>query len=239
MGRGQVIGLALSGVSAYTLCSTAAIHFAGPAMPALVMAAAPLAVVALEAVVRRAPPGRWTAAGSVLAVLGAVLYLWPRPDAEVGVAPALGIAFAVAAMLSMAGYSVWFAHSNAGYSGSTARRILPVFAVGAIPLALWGGAELAMGATVTPLALLSLALLGVVVYVPVYTLQHRILIRAGAAYASLLGLAVPPVVGVGAAVSGLAPWPDAQQWLAGAATLAALGGVLGHRARSRSAAAGV
>ncbi|WP_287901922.1 DMT family transporter [Arthrobacter sp.] len=222
MRRGTTVILAITGVSAYTIFSTAAIHFAGAAVPALIMVGTPLTVMVIEAVLNRRSPGVWFLGVALLAVAGAALYVVQKPPGQQGESLGLGIAAGVAGMLSMAWYGVHFSRANAGYSGPMAPRILPIFGLGCLPLLAWAGADLLGGGTVTPGALLSLVILGVVVYVPAYLLQHRILVAAGATYSALLGLAVPPVVGVAAALAGLGPWPSPGQWAATALTLAAV-----------------
>lgn len=222
MRRGTTVILALTGVSAYTIFSTAAIHFAGAAVAALIMVGTPLTVMVVEAALDRRSPGVWFLAVALVAMAGAALYVIQKPPGENGESLGLGIAAGVAGMASMAWYGVHFARANAGYSGPMAPRILPIFGFGCLPLLVWAGADLLGGGTITPGALFSLVILGVVVYVPAYLLQHRILAAAGATYSALLGLAVPPVVGAAAALAGLGPWPSPGQWAATALTLSAV-----------------
>lgn len=107
----------------------------------------------------------------------------------------------------MAFYGIYFAKVNRNYRGAMAPRILPVFVVGTIPLAIWASTDFMSGKTVTWMAIGMLAFLGIVIYVPAYLLQHRILLSAGPSYSALLGLAVPLLVGVSSALLHLAGIP--------------------------------
>jgi drug/metabolite transporter (DMT)-like permease len=203
--------LAATGVTAYTICSTVAIALAGPALPSLVLALSPAVVLIAEAALTRTRPPVRTLAGTLVAVAGALLYVIPRLAGTLGNEVALGAVFAVAAMLSMAFYTLYFARVNRGYEGPMARRIVPIFAIGTLPLALWAAIDLARGSAVTWTAVGLLAVLGIVIYVPAYLLQHRILLTAGPSYYALLGLATPPLVGFSSAVLHLAGVPTPVQ----------------------------
>jgi drug/metabolite transporter (DMT)-like permease len=137
-------------------------------------------------------------------------------------------------MLSMSFYGVYFARVNRGYQGAMAPRILPIFAIGAIPLAVWAVAGLSAGEAASWSAVALLALLGVVVYVPAYVLQHRLILTAGPSYAALLGLAVPPLVGATSAGLHLADLPGTAQLIGTALTLLGMALVL-RRPRGLSA----
>ncbi|MEV0408250.1 DMT family transporter [Actinoallomurus sp. NPDC050550] len=215
----QVAVLALTGVTAYTVLSTVAIDLAGPALPALALSLTPAVVLCAEAIMTRRRPRTRTIAGTAAAVAGAVLYALPRLAGQPGHDTALGTVTAAAAMLSMAFYGIYFERVNRGYRGPMAPRILPIFAVGTAPLAAW---SLAVGGAVRPTTIGMLALLGIAIYVPAYLLQHRILLVAGPSYAALLGLAVPPLVGVTSALLHLAGAPAAEQLTAMALTLAGM-----------------
>ena len=187
--------------------STIAIGFAGPVLPTLVMALTPAAVLIAESLTTRTAPPLPTTVGTMLAIGGALLYVFPRLDGTLGGDVLVGTLFALAAMGSMAFYGVFFARVNRRYHGPVAPRILPVFAIGSIPLVLWASAAVIGGEQVRWNVVGMLAVLGLVVYVPVYLLQHRIILTAGASYSALLGLAVPPLVGIGSALLRLAAVP--------------------------------
>ncbi|GLY95861.1 DMT family transporter [Actinoplanes sp. NBRC 103695] len=225
----QLLLLALTGVTAYTVLSTMAIHLAGPALPTLVLALTPAVVLAAESVPARARPPAIAIAGTGLAVAGAILYVIPRLAGSLGRDVALGALSAAGAMLSMAFYTIYFATVNRHHRGAMAPRIMPVFAVGAIPLVVWAGTDVAGGATVGWPVIGMLAFLGIVIYVPAYLLQHRILLSGGPSYAALLGLAVPPLVGVSSALLHLSLFPTPLQIAGTAVTL--LGMVLVIRRR--------
>lgn len=141
--------LALTGVTAYTALSTVAINLAGPVLPTLVMMLTPAVVLVAEGMLARTRPPIPTIVGTAVAIVGAVLYVTPRLGGTLGRDVTLGALFAVAAMLSMAFYGIYFAQVNRNYRGAMAPRILPVFAVGTIPLAVWATADFAAGGTVS------------------------------------------------------------------------------------------
>lgn len=209
----QLLLLALSGVSAYTVFSTVAIGFAGPVLPTLVMSLTPAAVLIAESLMTRTAPPLPTSLGTLLAIGGALLYVLPRLNGTFGGDVLIGALFALAAMGSMAFYGVFFARVNRRYHGPMAPRVLPIFAIGSIPLVLWAVGAIVGGEQLSWTVIIMLAVLGIVVYVPVYLLQHRILLTAGASYAALLGLAVPPLVGIGSALLQLAAAPVPMQLL--------------------------
>ncbi|NUW46036.1 DMT family transporter [Nonomuraea rhodomycinica] len=218
----QIVLLALTGVTAYTVLSTVAISLAGPALPALTLSLTPAVVLIAESVMLRTWPAPRIVAGTVVAVAGAALYTIPRLAGTLGDDVALGSLVALAAMLSMAFYGLYFSRTNRGYQGAMAPRILPIFAVGTVPLAAWAAADVSAGERVGWAALGMLAVLGIVVYVPAYLLQHRILLTGGPSYSALLGLAVPPLVGVGSALSRLAGAPAPMQLAGMGLTLAGM-----------------
>ncbi|MFE0148951.1 DMT family transporter [Nonomuraea sp. NPDC059007] len=218
----QIGLLALTGVTAYTVLSTVAISLAGPALPALTLSLTPAVVLIAESVMLRTRPSPRTIAGTVIAVAGAALYTVPRLAGSLGDDVALGALVALAAMFSMAFYGLYFSRTNRGYQGAMAPRILPIFAVGTIPLAAWAATDVAAGERVSWTVLGMLVLLGIVIYVPVYLLQHRILLTGGPSYSALLGLAVPPLVGVSSALLHLAGAPTSLQVAGMGLTLAGM-----------------
>ncbi|BDZ51384.1 hypothetical protein GCM10025867_36250 [Frondihabitans sucicola] len=110
-------------------------------------------------------------------------------------------------------------------------RILPVFAVGSIPLAGWAAADVAGGARPTWATVGLLAGLGIVIYVPASVLQHRILLARGPSYSALLGLAVPPVVGASSVALHLSGPPSPAEVAGTIATILGMTFVVrqGHR----------
>lgn len=207
----QVVLLALTGVTAYTIFSTMAISLAGPALPTLVMALTPAVVLGAETLTTRTRPPARTIVGTSLAVAGAVVYVFPRLSGTLGSGVGLGTVAAIAAMLSLAFYSLYFAKVNRNYLGAMAPRILPVFAVGTIPLIIWAWVRLAGGDTLSWASIGMLAFLGIVIYVPAYLLQHRILLSAGPSYGALLGLGTPLLVGASSAALQLTAAPGPVQ----------------------------
>ncbi|MBK0331770.1 hypothetical protein I8D64_10170 [Brachybacterium sp. MASK1Z-5] len=219
--------LALTGVTGYTVASTAAIALAGPDMPALILTLGPAVVMAMEAASGSTRAHRREVVATLAAVAATALYVAARPGGGAGGGhPFAGAVCALAAMLLISWYGVAFARANRGFSGSMARRILPIHAIGVIPLMLWAAAAMLGGDRLTLRALLVLVLLGIVVYVPVYLLQHRIIVRAGATFNALLGLVVPILVGVVSTLLGMTAPPGSLQWCAGLAALAAMGVVV-------------
>ncbi|MFB6608844.1 DMT family transporter [Agromyces sp. NPDC056379] len=215
----QLAALAGSGVAGYTLLSTVAINLAGPTLPSLVLSLSPALVLLLEAVLARVRPSIPTLIATTAAIVGTALYILPRLTEGAGPNVVVGVFAAIGAMFSMAAYSLYFAHVNRRYAGPMSPRILPIFALGSVPLVLSAGVEVAAGQTVSLSSMAMLAFVGIAIYVPAYLVQHRILLSAGAAYASLLGLAVPPLVGVASAALGLADAPGLLQTVGIALTL--------------------
>lgn len=207
----QLVVLSVTGVAGYTLLSTLAIALAGPTIPSLILALSPVVVLLLESALKRARVRPLVLLATVVAILGAVLYVVPRLGDGSGPSTAWGILAAVGAMLSMAAYGLFFAHVNRGYRGPMTPRILPIFALGSVPLVAWAVVEVSAGGRVEPLTLAALALLGLGIYVPAYLVQHRIILTAGPSFAALLGLAVPPLVGIASAAFGLAALPGPLQ----------------------------
>lgn len=234
--RREVVLLAATGVTAYTVFSTIAIELAGPVLPTLVLALTPAAVLAGEAVLASTVPPLRTIAGTAIAVAGAVAYVLPRLGGTLGGDVAAGAVSALAAMLSMAFYGVFFARLHRGHRGPMAPRILPVFAVGSVPLLVWAAVAVVGGERVGGTTVGLLALLGIGIYVPVYLLQHRIIVAAGPSYAALLGLATPPLVGVSSAALGLAAVPGPVQVGGIALTVVGMTVVLARGSRRASPA---
>lgn len=230
----QLVVLAGSGVTLYTVCSTVAIALAGPVLPALVIAMTPAVVLLAESLMNRVIPPVVTLLGTGVAIVGALLFVVPRLGGTSGPDVVLGTLFAVLAMAATAFYGIAFARMNRAYRGPMASRILPVFALGAVPLVLWAVVSVWSGAAVTWSTVGLLAVLGIVIYVPVYLLQHRILLTAGASYTALLGLGVPPLVGLVSAVTGLATVPVPLQVVGIAGTVLGMAIVIGGTLRRTS-----
>ncbi|SIO07787.1 DMT family transporter [Agromyces cerinus] len=218
----QLVVLAGTGVAGYTMLSTVAIDLAGPTLPSLVLSLSPAVVLMLEARLARARVNMPTLVATGAAIAGTVLFVVPRLSGTAGSDTLLGVLAAIAAMLSMAVYGLYFAQVNLHHVGALTPRILPIFALGSIPLVLWAGIEVSNGRNVDLSSVVILALLGIVIYVPAYLVQHRILLSAGPAYAAVLGLAVPPLVGVASAVLGIADAPGVVQTVGIALTSVAM-----------------
>ncbi|WP_282847121.1 DMT family transporter [Microbacterium oxydans] len=216
---GQLIVLAVTGVAGYTVLSTLAIALAGPAIPSLVLALSPVVVLLLENALARTRVHPLVLTATVVAIVGAVLYVVPRIGGGTEANVAGGVLAALGAMLSISVYGLLFAHVNRGRSGTIAPRILPVFALGSVPLVVWAVIEVSVGGSIEPLSVAVLAVLGLGIYVPAYLLQHRLILTAGPSYTALLGLAVPPLVGIASVLLGLAPLPGPVQVLGIALTL--------------------
>lgn len=207
----QLAILAVTGVAGYTMLSTLAIARAGPTIPSLVLALTPVAVLLLESALARIRVHPLVLAATLVAITGAVLYIVPRIDGSEEADVVGGVLAALGAMLSMSVYGLLFAHVNRGHSGAITPRILPIFALGSVPLLVWAVIEVSLGGTIEPVSIAVLALLGLGIYVPAYLVQHRIILTAGPSYAALLGLAVPPLVGIASVLLGLAAPPEALQ----------------------------
>ncbi|MCL3777981.1 MULTISPECIES: hypothetical protein [unclassified Actinomyces] len=237
----QAAVLSVAGVSGYTALSTVAVRVSGTLLPSLIVSTGPLWVLALVCLRRRSGPGRIRTLGTLTAVAGGALFLLAgsqgpggasaagtaSPVSTVSTVSALGVLLAVGAVLLMSVYTVAFAALTRGYRGPMAPVITPVYAWGLVPLAAWAVIDLLRGARLTPSALAVLAALGLLVYLPLYLIQHRLLAEVGAHPVSLLGLAVSPLVAVETAGLGLGAWPSLLQWLAVAVTLAGTAAVIG------------
>lgn len=204
---GQLSILALTGVAGYTMLSTLAIALAGPAIPSLILALSPVVVLLLESALAKTRVRPLVLLATVVAIIGATLYIAPGLGGAAGTGIVGGAVAAVGAMACMSVYGLYFAHVNRGHQGSMLPRLLPIFALGSIPLVVWAVIEVVSGGRIEPVTVVVLAILGLGIYVPAYLLQHRLILTAGASYAALLGLAVPPVVGLASAVFGLAAPP--------------------------------
>ena len=231
---GELAALAVTGVAGYTMLSTLAIALAGPAIPSLVLALSPVVVLLLESALARARVHPLVLAATIVAVTGALLYIVPRIDGAAEADVVGGVLAALGAMVSMSVYGLLFAHVNRDRAGAITARILPVFALGSVPLLVWAVIEVGLGGMIEPVSiavLAVLAVLGLGIYVPAYLVQHRIILTAGPSYVALLGLAVPPLVGIASVLLGLAAPPGAIQIFGVALTLAGLFVVIRMRFR--------
>lgn len=228
---GELAALAVTGVAGYTMLSTLAIALAGPAIPSLVLALSPVVVLLLESALARARVHPLVLAATIVAVTGALLYIVPRIDGAAEADVVGGVLAALGAMVSMSVYGLLFAHVNRDRAGAITARILPVFALGSVPLLVWAVIEVGLGGMIEPVSIAVLAVLGLGIYVPAYLVQHRIILTAGSSYVALLGLAVPPLVGIASVLLGLAAPPGAIQIFGVALTLAGLFVVIRMRFR--------
>lgn len=228
----QVVILAVTGVAGYTMLSTLAIALAGPTIPSLVLALSPVVVLLLESALARTRVHPLVLAATLSAITGAALYVDPWVDGEAGASVVGGVLAALGAMLSVSVYGLLFAHVNRDHSGPVTPRILPVFALGSVPLLGWAVIEVSFGGSIAPVSIAVLALLGLGIYVPAYLVQHRIILAAGPSYAALLGLAVPPLVGIASAFLGLAALPGAVQVFGIALTLVGMAVVIRMKFRA-------
>jgi drug/metabolite transporter (DMT)-like permease len=194
------------------MLSTLAIRFAGPTIPSVVLALSPGVVLVLESRLMAERVGPVVLVSTCVAIGGAILFIWPRLSGATTSTVVWGVLAAIGAMFSMAIYGLYFARVHRNYHGPLTPRILPIFGIGSIPLLAWAAVDVLTGQQITAATLLILAVLGLVIYVPTYLVQHRILLTAGPAYAALLGLAVPPLVALTSFVLGLAKPPDLVQF---------------------------
>lgn len=228
---GELAALAVTGVAGYTMLSTLAIALAGPAIPSLVLSLSPVVVLLLESALARARVHPLVLAATIVAVTGALLYIVPRIDGAAEADVVGGVLAALGAMVSMSVYGLLFAHVNRDRAGAITARILPVFALGSVPLLVWAVIEVGLGGMIEPVSIAVLAVLGLGIYVPAYLVQHRIILTAGPSFVALLGLAVPPLVGIASVLLGLAAPPGAIQIFGVALTLAGLFVVIRMRFR--------
>ncbi|WP_172191169.1 hypothetical protein [Actinomyces faecalis] len=228
--RRDAVVLSLTGVSGYTALSTLAVSNGGTVLPSLIVSTGPLWVLALTSTLDRSRPRRLALVGTVVSVAGTIGFLLLGGSGLMSVSW-LAAALATAAVVSMACYSVHFAHLTRTYHGPMAPVILPIYGWGLVPLSVWAALELARGHRLTLQAFIVLAALGLLVYLPVYLIQHRLLASVGAHTVSLLGLTVTPLVALETGLLRLGPWPGGSQWLMVGLTVLGMAMVIGPRRR--------
>ncbi len=184
------------GVAIYSLFSLWAIAGVGVSVTNLIVATAPALTLTFGALFFRERYPRTAVLAVVVAVMGAVIYTLSSVQAENRpfIVSVGGVAAAIVAVCSAAFYGHYYARLAEGQRSGD--LLLGVFLFGTVVLlavmcltgSIGGLAEL------RPLDWLWLFVLGVVVYVPVYILQHRLIHERGAVFTATLSLAVPAVV---------------------------------------------
>lgn len=184
------------GVSIYALASLRAIALVGISLPNLLLATTPCVSLVLGVLVfgKRAP--RRAVVGVALASVGAAGYVLAtfRLGASRPSTLWLGIAAGLVAVFAIAVYGQYYGKISKGHDPLD---LLPgIFLIGTlvvlVVLAVSGrlGAVFSLPWKTT----LLLFTLGVVIYVPVYVIQHQLIHLRGAVYMASLSLVVPFLV---------------------------------------------
>lgn len=189
-------GSGLIGVAAYAFFSLWGIDALGVSVPNLLLATTPCLSMLIGAAVFRITVPRLGVVGVVAASAGAVAYVLGsfRVTDTVGPAAWWGVAACVVAVVAIALYGQHYAWLSRGHDPLD---LLPgIFGFGTlalfIALTVTGHLHGLISLDLTTLGLL--VVLGVVIYVPVYVIQHLLIHRQGAVYMASISLIVPFLV---------------------------------------------
>ncbi|MFJ3956746.1 EamA family transporter [Arthrobacter sp. NPDC090010] len=223
------------GVAVYALASLSAIALLGISVPNLLLTSTPLLTLGLGALFFRARPVLAAVLGALLATLGAAGYVLLSLQANDDVPETqllTGVLLALGAAAAMAVYGLHYARLSQGHDPVD---LLPgIFGYGTVlllaVLAMTG--QLGELGRLAPESWLLLVLLGVVIYVPVYVLQHRLIHARGAMYTATISLLVPFVVRFLQVLLLGGAWPSLPEWLTMILCVAGVLLVIRHPARS-------
>ncbi|WP_285726195.1 DMT family transporter [Psychromicrobium xiongbiense] len=222
----------LLGVAIYAWFSLAAMSLVGTSVTNLVITLSPAFTLVFGVLFFRERSSWFAAAAVLLAVLGAAVYVLgsfgdPVPGGAAGGAGYLwGVAAAVVAVSSIALYGQHYARISRGHRPTD--LLLGIFGFGAIVLLILTAATGSLGEYLTLSALdwLWFFVLGVVIYVPVYIIQHRLIHDRGAVFTATLGLATPFVIRISEVLLGWKTWPNAIELIGMLACLAGVAAVI-------------
>lgn len=205
----------LLGVAVYALFSVFAISTVGTSATNLVIAMAPGLSLVFGVLLFKQHPGWLAVLAVVSAVIGAAIYVlgsFQGPAAD-GSARVAGLVAAVIAVCSIAFYGQHYARIARGYPPSD--LLLGIFLFGTVLLFLLMAVTGSLSGflRVAPLDWLWFLILGVVVYVPVYLIQHRLIHEKGAVFTATVSLAVPFLVRAADVVWFGKPWPNLAETL--------------------------
>ncbi|AJT41489.1 DMT family transporter [Psychromicrobium lacuslunae] len=200
----------LLGVSIYALFSLYAISSVGTSVTNLVIAMAPALSLVFGVLFFRQRSG-WMAVTAVLvAVAGAAIYVLGSFDSSATDQSTWlwGVAAALLAVCSIALYGQHYAGISKGHKPSD--LLLGIFCFGTVVLLLVMAVNgsLAGFLSIAPIDWLWFFVLGVLIYVPVYIIQHRLIHEKGAVFTATVSLAVPFVVRAAEVLIFGKPWPN-------------------------------
>jgi drug/metabolite transporter (DMT)-like permease len=191
---GTLLISGLLGVSVYALFSLQAIALVGVSLPNLLLATTPCLSMILGMLWFGKVGSRPAYLGIALATTGAAVYVLGsftiKGDLATG-SLILGVGAALVAVVSIAVYGQHYAKISQGHDPLD---LLPgIFGSGTVLLlvllAVTGRLSELWSLSAETLALL--VILGIVIYVPVYVLQHRLIHLRGAVYMASVSLLVP------------------------------------------------
>lgn len=200
----------LLGVAIYALFSVFAISTVGTSVTNLVIAMAPGLSMVFGVLFFKQRTSWLAVMAVVLAVAGAAVYvLGSFQDSSVdGAMRMAGVVAAVIAVCSIALYGQHYARISRGHNPSD--LLLGIFLFGTVLLfcVMAASGTLAGFFRIAPLDWLWFLILGVVVYVPVYVIQHRLIHEKGAVFTATVSLAVPFLVRAAEIIWFGRSWPN-------------------------------
>lgn len=194
---GSLVVSGLLGVALYALSSLQSIALVGISIPNLLLATSPCVSMVIGVIWFGKTGSRAAFVGVVVATAGAVIYVLSSftlgGDVSTPVLLA-GVGTGVVAVLAIAVYGQHYARISRGHDPLD---LLPgIFGSGTVAvlvfLAVTGRLRAVASIDLTGLGLL--VLLGVVVYVPVYVLQHQLIHARGAVFMASISLGTPFLV---------------------------------------------
>lgn len=194
---GALVISGLLGVTLYALSSLQSIALVGISIPNLLLATSPCVSMIIGIVWFGKTGSRTAFVGVVVATAGAVIYVLSSftlgRDVSTRVLLA-GVATGIVAVLAIAVYGQHYARISRGHDPLD---LLPgIFGSGTIAVLIFLGVTGRLGA-VASIDLPGLGLLivlGVVIYVPVYVLQHQLIHARGAVFMASISLGSPFLV---------------------------------------------
>ena len=237
--RGRPAALALSGllgVAAYAFFSLTALDRLGVSVPNLLLATTPCLSMAFGAIFFGLRSPRIAVLGVVAATIGAAAYVLGSLRLEGSMSsPSTwwGIGASLIAVLAISLYGQHYGRLSKGHDPLD---LLPgIFGIGTMTLLLLLLITGRLGAIfqIDLLTLGLLVVLGVVIYVPVYVIQHTLIHRQGAVYMASVSLVVPFLVRALDMIFFDAPAPSQLETTGMLVCLAGVLVVVRHPAQSR------